>query len=296
MECFCFVILHYQTQNDTIECINSILNNISYPNLKIVVVDNGSPNNSGPGLLSLYSENSKINIILNADNSGFTEGNNIGFRYAKHQNHADFIALINNDTVVQQTDFVEAIIEKYKNNPFHILGPDIITSSGRHQNPVFNKLSTLPAVENYIRHYRKVLFLNYMALDKFLERIKKSVIPKSNIHIENINIPQDFSIEQKGKMLHGSALIFSKSFIDNYEGLYPGPFMYGEEAILDFIVKRDNLTTLYCPEIKIIHKDDSSTNYVYKKALRKRRFYLKNFIRSLRILQKLMKEGKSDVN
>ena len=85
-------------------------------------------------------------------------------------------------------------------------------------------------------------------------------------------------------------MIFSRSFINNYEGLYPGPFMYGEEAILDFIVKRDHLTTLYCPEIKIIHKDDSSTNWVYKKALMKRRFYLRNFIRSLIILQKLMKE------
>jgi hypothetical protein len=66
--------------------------------------------------------------------------------------------------------------------------------------------------------------------------------------------------------------------------------MYGEEAILDFIVKRDNLISLYSPEIRILHKDDSSTNFVYRKALIKRRFYLRNFIRTLRVLQKLMKE------
>ena len=123
-----------------------------------------------------------------------------------------------------------------------------------------------------------------------LEKIKKSIIPKSNIHIENINIKPDYSVEQSGVMLHGSAMIFSKDFIDNYEGLHPGPFMYGEEAILNYIVKRDNLITLYCPEIKILHKDDSSTNSVYKRALKKRRFYLKNFLRSLKVLQKLMKE------
>lgn len=296
MECFCFVILHYQTQNDTIECVDSILTNISYQNLKIIVVDNGSPNKSGIELLRFYRRNSKIKIILNVKNSGFTDGNNVGFRYAKHQNNADFIALINNDTIIQQHNFIETIIEKSKSTPFHILGPDIISSSGIHQNPAFNKLSTLPAVENYIRFYKKVLFLNYLGLDKILEKIKKSFIPKSNIHIENINTNPDYSAEQAGIMLHGSAMIFSRSFIDNYEGLYPGPFMYGEEAILDYIVRRDNLTTLYCPEIKILHKDDSSTNFVFRKEMMKRRFYLKNFIKSLIILQKLMKEEQAHDN
>jgi GT2 family glycosyltransferase len=290
MDCFCFVILHYQTKEDTIECVNSLLNNISYSNIKIIVVDNGSSNNSGAALTELYRNNEKIKIISNSKNLGFTDGNNIGFRYAKYQLNADFIALINNDTIIQQQNFVEAVIAKNKTLPFHILGPDIVTFSGVHQNPVFNKLSSLPAVENYIRHYRKVLFLNYIGLDKLLEKLKKFFIPKSNIHIEDIKKEPDHSTEQKGAALHGSAIIFSGSYIRYYDGLTPGPFMYGEEAILDFIVKRDNLMSLYSPEIRILHKDDSSTNFVYRKALIKRRFYLRNFIRTLRVLQKLMKE------
>jgi GT2 family glycosyltransferase len=267
------------------------LTNISYPNIKIIVVDNGSSNNSGAALAELYRNNEKIKIIPNSKNLGFTDGNNIGFRYAKYQLNADFIALINNDTIIQQQNFVEAVIAKNKTVPFHILGPDIVTFTGVHQNPVFNKLSSLPAVENYIRHYRKVLFLNYIGLDKLLEKLKKFFIPKSNIHIEDIKKDLDHSTEQKGVTLHGSAIIFSRSYIRDYDGLFSGPFMYGEEAILDFIVKRDNLISLYSPEIRILHKDDSSTNFVYRKALMKRRFYLKNFIRSLRVLQKLMKEG-----
>jgi GT2 family glycosyltransferase len=294
MDCFCFVILHYQTQNDTIECVNSILNNISYPNYQIIVVDNGSPNKSGALLDSIYKGNSKIDVIINDRNAGFTDGNNIGFLYAKLHFDPEYIALINNDTVIQQTDFIEAIIRKNTITPFDILGPDIITLSGKHQNPAFNKTDTLRAVENYISFYRKILFLNYLALDYFLERVKKFFIPKSNIHIEDINALTDYFSEQKGVMLHGSAVIFSKSYIEKYDGLYPGPFMYGEEAILDFIAKRDNLTTLYSPEIKILHKDDSSTNFMYKKALKKRRFYLKNFLQSLIILQELMKEDLSN--
>ena len=127
-------------------------------------------------------------------------------------------------------------------------------------------------------------------MDVLLEKIKKAFIPKSNIHIENVYVQPDSSREQSGIPLHGSAIIFSRPFIERYDGLHPGPFMYGEEAILDFIAKRDNLTTIYYPQVKIIHKDDSSTNYMFKKPLGKRRFYLENFLKSLKILEKLMIE------
>jgi len=290
MECFCFVILHYQTQNDTIECVDSILKNCVYKDYHIVVVDNGSPNKSGELLTEHFNENPKVTVIINKKNLGFTDGNNVGFKYARYQLNAEFIALINNDTLIEQKNFIEAIIEKHKSNSFDILGPDIITVSGKHQNPVFNKLSSLQAVENYLRFYKKILLLNYLAIDKLLEKIKKTFIPESNIHLVNINVAQDHSKEQERVMLHGSALIFSRSYIARYEGLYHGPFMYGEEAILDFIAKRDYLKTIYSPDIKIIHKDDSSTNYTYKKPLIKRRFYLKNQVRSLNVLQALMKE------
>jgi GT2 family glycosyltransferase len=291
MDCFCFVILHYQTTADTIECVGSILKNVVYPELKIVIVDNGSPNRSGGELKELFKGNENIEVLLSPENLGFTGGNNIGFMYAKNRCNADFIALINNDTIIEQKDFIDAIINKFKNSPFHILGPDIVTLAGRHQNPVFNKLSSLKAVKNYIKHYRKVLFLNYLGLDIILEKIKKFFFPKSKIHIEDIKINIDHASEQPGVALHGSAIVFSGLYINKYDGLYPGPFMYGEEAILDYFVKKDNLISVYSPGVRILHKDDSSTNSVYRKALKKRRFYLKNFMRSLIVLEKLFNEG-----
>jgi GT2 family glycosyltransferase len=290
MDYFCFVILHYQTKDDTIECVNSILTQISYSGVKVIVVDNGSPNGSGPELKELFEGIDKVEVILSSVNLGFTGGNNIGFRYAKQNYNAEFITLINNDTVIIQPEFVSAIISKYARQPFHILGPDIITLSGKHQNPVFNKSSSLKAVQNYLKHYRKVLWLNYLGLDLILEKIKKSVFPKSKIHLEDIERKIDHSSEQEGVTLHGSAIVFSPLYINKYDGLYPGPFMYGEEAILDFFVKRDNLRTIYWPDVKILHKDDSSTNAVYRKPLKKRRFYLKNSLKSLTILERLYKE------
>ena len=68
MDCFCFVILHYQTKTDTIECINSILANILYPNLRIIVADNGSPNKSGIELKEQFKGYEQVEVLLSPDN------------------------------------------------------------------------------------------------------------------------------------------------------------------------------------------------------------------------------------
>jgi len=39
------IILNYTGWKDTIECLESVLRN-DYPNYQVIVVDNGSPNNS----------------------------------------------------------------------------------------------------------------------------------------------------------------------------------------------------------------------------------------------------------
>jgi GT2 family glycosyltransferase len=290
---FCFVILHYQTLNDTVNCVNSILSNIKFTDYRIIVVDNGSPNKSGETLKELFEGNPVVKVIISNKNLGFTSGNNLGFQYAMKEYRPDFIALINNDTILEQPDFINIIKEKFNETDFDILGPDIYTPEGKHQSPVFNKMSNLRVVKRYIRFYSKILLLNYLGLDYIFERVKKRFSPISRLHVENINVKPDSATEQTGVMLHGSALVFSAKYIYKYDGLYPGPFMYGEEAILDFVAKRDNLVAIYTPEVKIIHMDDSATNSVYRKPLFKRRFYLKNFIRSSQILKLLMEEQES---
>ena len=289
MEGFCFVILHYQTLSDTISCVHSILSNIKSNNYRIVIVDNGSPNKSGINLKEKFEGDPVVNVILSNKNLGFTSGNNLGITFAKKTYNPKFIALINNDTLIEQAGFIDIVEKKFNEHHFDILGPDIITPEGKHQSPTLNKMTGLTAVERYLRFYRKILFLNYLGLDKIAENTKKSFFPVSRLHLENIHQKREWDKEQENVMLHGSALIFSSNYIETYNGLYPGPFMYGEEAILDFIAKRDKLKVIYCPDIRIKHIDDSATNSVFKRSLRKRRFYIKNFLRSTLVLKDLMK-------
>ncbi len=294
---FTFVILHYLAYDDTIECIESILKNISYNNYNIVVVDNGSDNNSGERIMLKYQNQSNLKTIINSENLGFAKGNNTGFKYAKYELKSDFIALINNDTIIQQADFIDLIIDKYNSFPFHILGPDIISvSDNSHQNPRVETLSDIDSVNMFIRHYRFFLLLNYMRLDKTIEKLKKIFLPDSRLpssENENLNPENKEMINVK---LHGSCLVFSRDYIKRYDGLYPKTFLYSEESILNYIVKRDRLLTIYFPDARILHKEDVATNYHIKKGYLKRRFYYKNFINSGRIFIELMENDKKKGN
>jgi len=288
---FAFVILNYLTIEDTIECVNSIINNIDYPNYKIVIVDNGSPNGSGAIIKERFNTHDKITVILNKKNLGFAKGNNIGFQHAKYRLKADFIALINNDTIIEQSNFISKIIEKFKSTNFHILGPDIISiKNGLHQSPMPLKYQNKNLLKSQINLYSIKLILNYFLLDNFLEKLKKSFIKTPFVQSGPKTGPS-WTEEKKNVKLHGSVLIFSPLYIELYEGLYPKTFMFMEEAILYFIAHRDKLATVYCPDIKILHKEDSSIDEVYKKDYKKRRFTYKYFIKSSKELLKLMEKS-----
>lgn len=287
---FCFVILHYLTLEDTVECVESIKNNISYNNYSIIIVDNCSPNDTGKLLDEKYRDNSDVTLILNSSNLGFAKGNNVGFNYAKYKLGADFIALINNDTFIKQTDFIEQVIAIFENKKFHILGPDIIsTTDNSHQNPRNITLQNKERLIGYLKLYKYLLILNYFGLDKAFENLKKTIISKPIVSREK-ELNLQWNKEYENVKVHGSAIIFSSKYIEKYDGLNPSTFMYSEEAILFYIAQRDKLKIIYSPDVKIFHKEDSSTNSLYKKKLLKRRFYYKNFIHSGKVLLGLMDE------
>ena len=97
------VILNYNGYKDTLECLASILK-MNYRNIKIVIVDNGSKNDSIKQI-NLWLAKEKIDpmnvyIITTGENIGFARGNNIGIRHVLENNRSEYILILNNDTVV----------------------------------------------------------------------------------------------------------------------------------------------------------------------------------------------------
>jgi GT2 family glycosyltransferase len=99
------VLVHLNQEAHTRECIES-LQRLSYENVEIIVVDNGSTDGSGARLSAQFPS---VVFTRTDKNSGFAEGNNVGIRLALQRN-AEYIALLNNDTVVDR-DFIQPLVE-----------------------------------------------------------------------------------------------------------------------------------------------------------------------------------------
>lgn len=115
------ILVNYKGIEDTIECIIS-LEKINYQNYKIVVVDNCSMDNSVAILRERFPE---VIIIESKENLGFAGGNNLGIKLAL-TNNANYVLLLNNDTVVNE-NFLGNMVEAFeKNKNIGIVGGKIL--------------------------------------------------------------------------------------------------------------------------------------------------------------------------
>ncbi len=114
------VIVIWNGKEDTLRCLRS-LSEDRYTNKHIIVVDNGSTDES---VASIYSAFPQLTILQTGSNLGFTGGNNVGIRHAL-QNGADYVFLLNNDTVVEP-DALGNLVKCAEANPhFGLLCPVI---------------------------------------------------------------------------------------------------------------------------------------------------------------------------
>lgn len=282
-----FVILHYMALDVTINCINSILNKMTYQNFKIVIVDNGSGNNTGNDITLLYKDNSKIKVICLEKNLGFSAGNNVGYVYAKQTLESDYIIMINNDTEMIQEDFIQKAIECYEKYAYYVLGPDIVGLDGVHQNPRRNHIITKS--EASVILLREYIAKGYLVVHKFL-KLPNSIfeIIKHNKVKISCNVSNEIDMNRK-VTLQGACFVFSPLFVNNsmfaFEEL---SFMYGEEDLLAIRCKRNDWKTIYNSELQILHAEQVTTKMMYPNLVDKKIFNNANIIKATKeILIKL---------
>ena len=289
----CFVILHYMVNEETISSIESIMNKVKGEK-KIVVVDNGSPNNSGVELEKLYKDNKNVDVIISKENLGFAKGNNIGYRYAVEKYNPKFIVVLNNDVEIYQEDFIENIDKIYEEEKYAILSPDIYSTFSKvHQSPKKTRSYTEEEIRKLAKKYEfrnksKVI----IPLKCWLKEIKSLKKIMQNLKFKSRGI--DYSKKYYDVPLHGSCFIFSEIFIKNRKNaFFEGTFMYFESEILDYECHRDGLKTIYDPSIKVNHHHSVSSAKSYKSELKREKFVNKCVNDSLKNFIKLIDSDKS---
>lgn len=278
---FCFVILHYKNLKDTLECINSIEKKLLTKDYKVIVVDNGSLDETTEGLKELEKINKNIDIVFSNENLGFAKGNNLGCEYAIKKYAPEFLVIINNDTLIIENKFLEKIENKYLETEFDILGPYIEGKDGNPQNPYLNVIYGKKQIVKSLIKTKIYLYLEYFNLNIIRKFLRKTIKKKEEYN---------YLKEKRNIALMGAALIFSKKYYEKYKDIfYNKTFMYCEEDILFYRIKKDNLISVYDPTIKIFHKEESTTNKLNTSSKQQKIFKLKNQYNSLKIYLKLTK-------
>ena len=115
------VILNYNGKDYIKKCLSSVFK-IEYPNFEVVLVDNNSTDGS---LESAKMNFSKATFIKNAENLGFSTGNNVGIRYALER-MAEYILVLNNDVEVEKEFLTKLIEVAVADEKIGILSPVIL--------------------------------------------------------------------------------------------------------------------------------------------------------------------------
>ena len=276
-----FVILHYITSEDTMNCVTSIREKCE--NCPIVIIDNSSPNGSYNQLYAKYVDDNFTDVIKLKENEGFARGNNAGITYMKKKYDPDFICVLNNDTLILSDHFELLIENEYKKSGFAVLGPQVITPDGTNfTSPVEYVVDSVKKADNLILKRRIKLIMNRLHLHFLLHNANEFV---------SRNEKYNHYKKYENVKLHGCCWIFSRKFFEKLNGLNPSTFLYFEEDILFNELRKNNLLAVYQPDIVIKHLEDSSTRAIVRNTREKNIFVYKNELESLKILRDILKMG-----
>lgn len=297
---FAFIILNYNTNEQTEKCIDAILERVNdLEDFKIAVLDNGSKDSSCKYLIDNKYHNfvwgGQLVFIESKENLGFAGGNNLMYgKILQTGFKADFFVFLNNDVYLVSNDFCKQIHDEYKKSNFSVLGPRIILGNNCIDACPF-ELPSQDKIKNEIKYWKYAEFFSSLRLINiflFFSRVKNLLKKNFSRKIPLI----DKSKRKENVVLHGACLVFSRRYFEFYEEPFDSrTFLYKEEELLFLRLLKKNLVSVFQPNLIAFHEGGASTvknknmNQIFK-------FRARNYINSLKILLSEMEsyENESD--
>lgn len=226
------IVLNWNGKADTLECLRS-LRATAYENYRVVLVDNGSEDDSIP---AVRAEFPAVEIVAVGRNLGFAGGNNVGIQHALDAG-ADYVYLINNDTTVDPAYLTELVAAAEADPKVGAVGGKIM----------------------YFSEPERIWFaggkMNWL-------RNKGEHIGLDEIDAGQYDTPKEVAY------LTGCSLLVKREVLEKVGLLEEDYFLYYEDADFSLRVQNAGYSTVYAPKSKIYHKVSRSTkpgsaSYVY---------------------------------
>lgn len=215
------VILNYNGAKLTIDLV-SMIQNQSYDDFEIVVVDNASEIED-----YLYLTNNLppiVHLIKSEINLGYSAGNNLGLRYNSGK-EVDYFLILNNDLIIEDIFLLKKLVESFNLN----LEKLVYATS-----PLVNTIHSSYPSHSQIQ-VRKLLkpillyLLSFVLFKKVLNPIFKRFIYFYDMPFSNKYLICD--------TINGAAFMISKKVIESFHYFDENVFLYHEEMILGKQIK-----------------------------------------------------------
>ncbi len=243
---FAFVVLQYNQPEVTARCLDSLAAlDTAGRTVHVVVVDNGSEPAAVARSRELFQGRPGVTLLCSEENLGFARGNNLGYRHARDVLGAGYVAVINNDTVIEDSLFIARCVGTFAVCPYSVLGPDIVTPDGRRENPwndhVYDATEWRDLGDLFTR-----------------QRAAWEAGGPAEFHRVGIRSPEAEGLREA--VLQGAAYVLSPVFVADRDRVFDErTFLYGEEFLLAVDCLLAGHLTLYAPTVKIVHEEGVST-------------------------------------
>ena len=234
------VILNFNGRDDTIECLASIRQlSTNNSQLTTIVVDNGSTERFRIDDLRL--KNGQIEILRNEENLGFSGGNNVGIRYAL-ENGANYITLLNNDTLVDKS-LTEELLKVFE--------------SDRQIGIVAPKIYFAPGFEFHKNRYKKeeqgkVLWYGGGLIDW------KSILA-SHRGVDEVDNGQYGEVRETD-FASGCCMMVKREVFEKVGLLDEKYFLYYEDSDFSIRAKKAGFKIIFAPQATLWHKNAASAH------------------------------------
>ena len=243
------VILNFNGWQNTAECLKSILN-LDVPRgvtVEPIVIDNASSDSS---VRKIKEEFPKLIMIENQTNMGFTGGNNEGMRLALASG-ADFVMLLNNDTVVRP-DLIKNLLEPFTRGTRDTLDTSDTLSVGAFVPKIYFE----KGYEFHKNRYKdsekgKVIWYAGGKMDW------ENLIGE-NIGVDEVDHGQ-FDIRMEIELATGCCFMVRSDVLKNVGMFDDRYFLYYEDADFSQKMKRAGYKIIYEPKAIVWHKNAESS-------------------------------------
>lgn len=227
-----FVILTWNSEKVVERCLKSIF---SMHNIysEVVVIDNGSTDNTKKIISSMSSDNNNsIMLICNSENLGTTLTRNVGLKFLQDKG-VDFYCILDSDTEINEIAILKLAKEMNLHSEYGIIGPKMVTSTGIVQ-------MSARAFPTLIEKIFKGMPIPL--LQRYGEKLEKQNVSNSN----DESYPVDY--------LMSACWLIRPDALDKVGYLDEKIFYAPEDAEYCIRMWKSGYKVAFCPKAQIIHE------------------------------------------